>query len=56
VEAVPQAGWQVIASLEKGRPPAAGQRFLSNAAGGGAGTFAIQVAKASGLEVTEVAR
>jgi NADPH:quinone reductase-like Zn-dependent oxidoreductase len=52
--AVPQAGGLAVAGLEKGGPLRAGQRFLMNGGGGGVGTFAIQIAKASGLEVTGV--
>lgn len=52
--AVPQAGGLAVAGLEKGGPLRAGQRLLMNGGGGGVGTFAIQIAKASGLEVTGV--
>jgi len=52
--AIPQAGllaWQGI--REKGQV-LPGQRVLINGAGGGAGTFAIQIAKSFGAEVTGV--
>ncbi len=52
--AVPQAGGLAIAGLDKGGPLRAGQRVLMNGGGGGVGTFAIQIAKASGVEVTGV--
>lgn len=52
--AIPQAGviaLQGICGKEQVRP---GQRALINGAGGGAGSFAIQLAKLSGAEVTGV--
>jgi NADPH:quinone reductase-like Zn-dependent oxidoreductase len=52
--AVPQAGGLALAGLAKGGPLRPGQRFLMNGGGGGVGTFAIQIAKASGVEVTGV--
>ena len=52
--AVPQAGGLAVAGLEKGGPLRPGQRILMNGGGGGVGTFAIQIAKASGGEVTGV--
>jgi len=52
--AVPQAGGLAVAGLEKGGPLRPGQRILMNGGGGGVGTFAIQIAKASGVEVTGV--
>ena len=52
--AVPQAGGLAMAGLEKGGPLRPGQRVLVNGGGGGVGTFAIQIAKASGVEVTGV--
>lgn len=51
--AVPQAGGLAIAGLRKGGPPA-GTHVLMNGGGGGVGTFAIQIAKALGAEVTGV--
>ena len=52
--AVPQAGGLAMAGLEKGGPLRPGQRVLMNGGGGGVGTFAIQIAKASGVDVTGV--
>jgi NADPH:quinone reductase-like Zn-dependent oxidoreductase len=52
--AVPQAGGLAMAGLAKGGPLRAGDRLAINGRGGGVGTFAIQVAKAAGLEVTGV--
>ena len=52
--AIPQAGGLAIAGLEKGGPLRPGRRVLMNGGGGGVGTFAIQIAKASGAEVTAV--
>lgn len=52
--AVPQAGGLALAGLEKDGPLRPGQRILLNGGGGGVGTFAIQIAKASGVEVTGV--
>lgn len=52
--AIPQAGviaWQGI--HEKGRVQAS-QKVLINGAGGGAGTFAVQLAKLYGAEITAV--
>jgi NADPH:quinone reductase-like Zn-dependent oxidoreductase len=48
---LPQAGTLAVAGL-RGLEP--GQRVLINGAGGGAGTFAIQIAKARGAHVTAV--
>jgi NADPH:quinone reductase-like Zn-dependent oxidoreductase len=52
--AVPQAGGLAMAGLRMGGPLLPGQRFLMNGGGGGVGTFAIQVAKVAGVEVTAV--
>lgn len=52
--AVPQAGGLAVAGLRCGGPLRAGQRVLLNGAGGGAGTFAVQIARAAGAEVTAV--
>ncbi len=52
--AIPQAGGLAIAGLRKTAPSGAGRRLLVNGAGGGVGTFAIQVAKAHGWDVTGV--
>ena len=51
--AIPQAGLLALQGLRQGRL-AAGQRVLINGAGGGAGSFAIQIARAAGAEVTGV--
>lgn len=52
--AIPQAGGLAIAGLDSGGPLHPGQRVLMNGGGGGVGTFAIQIAKASGCEVSGV--
>ena len=52
--AVPQAAGLAIAGLDSGGPLHPGQRVLMNGGGGGVGTMAIQIAKASGGEVTGV--
>jgi NADPH:quinone reductase-like Zn-dependent oxidoreductase len=51
--AVPQAGLLALQGLRKGQI-ARGQRALLNGAGGGVGTFAIQIARSIGAEVTAV--
>lgn len=52
--AIPQAGTLALQGLYYGGQIEPGQKVLINGAGGGAGTFAIQIAKASGAEVTGV--
>lgn len=52
--AVPQAGVLALQGLRKGGELKPGQAVLINGAGGGVGTFAIQLAKRAGAEVTGV--
>lgn len=52
--AVPQAGVLALQGIRKAGPMQPGQTVLINGAGGGVGTFAIQLAKLSGAEVTGV--
>jgi NADPH:quinone reductase-like Zn-dependent oxidoreductase len=52
--AVPQAGVLALQGILKADPLQPGQRVLINGAGGGVGTFAIQLAKLAGTEVTGV--
>lgn len=51
--ALPQAGVLALQGLRQGQL-SSGQQVLINGAGGGAGTFAIQLAKAAGAVVTGV--
>ncbi|MBW1822432.1 MAG: NAD(P)-dependent alcohol dehydrogenase [Deltaproteobacteria bacterium] len=52
--ATPQAGLLALQGLCDKREIKPGQRILINGAGGGVGTFAIQIAKSFGAEVTGV--
>jgi NADPH:quinone reductase-like Zn-dependent oxidoreductase len=51
---LPQAGVLALQSLEHRNGVQPGSRVLINGAGGGAGMFAVQMAKAAGAEVTGV--
>lgn len=52
--AVPQAGLLALQGLHLKGAIQPGQRVLINGAGGGAGTFAVQIARSLGAEVTGV--
>ena len=52
--AIPQAGMLALQGLRAGGPLRPGQTILINGAGGGVGTFAIQLAKLEDVEVTGV--
>jgi NADPH:quinone reductase-like Zn-dependent oxidoreductase len=52
--AIPQAGGMALQGVRDYGRIQAGQKVLINGAGGGVGTFAIQLAKARGAEVTGV--
>jgi len=51
---IPQAGVLAVQGIKGKPPPETGQQVLINGAGGGVGTFAIQLAKYFGAEVTAV--
>ncbi len=51
--ALPQAGTLALQGVRKGQIQK-GQRVLINGAGGGAGSFAVQIAKSFGAEITGV--
>ncbi len=51
---VPQAGVLALGAIRHCQRPLAGQKVLINGAGGGVGSFAIQLAKLEGAEVTGV--
>ncbi|MFQ5976788.1 MAG: NAD(P)-dependent alcohol dehydrogenase [Candidatus Heimdallarchaeota archaeon] len=51
---IPQAAVLAIQGIKGKTPPKPGQKVLINGAGGGVGTFAIQIAKYYGTEVTAV--
>jgi NADPH:quinone reductase-like Zn-dependent oxidoreductase len=53
--ALPVAGLSALQMLRDGARLRAGQRVLVNGAGGGIGSFSVQVAKARGARVTAVA-
>ena len=52
--AVPQAGGLAVTGLRSAQPLAPGQRIAISGAGGGVGTFAVQMAKTAGAHVTAV--
>lgn len=52
--AVPQAGVLALQGIRKAGQLCRGQKVLINGAGGGVGTFAIQLARLAGAEVTGV--
>ncbi|HJW34793.1 MAG TPA: NAD(P)-dependent alcohol dehydrogenase [Holophagaceae bacterium] len=51
---IPQAGMLAVQGLRIGGGVKPGQRLLINGAGGGVGTFALQLAKPHGVELTGV--
>ncbi len=51
---IPQAAMLAVQGLRAGGRLQSGQKLLINGAGGGVGTFAVQMAKQAGVEVTGV--
>ncbi|MCB2205842.1 NAD(P)-dependent alcohol dehydrogenase [bacterium] len=51
---LPQAGLLALQGLRQHREMREGEQLLINGAGGGVGTFAVQIAKSLGVEVTVV--
>lgn len=51
---IPQAGILGLQGMRQGGAVASGDRVLVNGAGGGGGTYAVQIAKSMGTEVTGV--
>ncbi len=54
--AIPQVGALALKGIRYNGGIQPGQKFLMNGAGGGVGTFAVQIAKSLGAEVTAVDR
>jgi NADPH:quinone reductase-like Zn-dependent oxidoreductase len=52
--AIPQAAMLAVQGLLDKRKIRSGQKILINGAGGGVGTFAVQIAKLDGVEITGV--
>jgi NADPH:quinone reductase-like Zn-dependent oxidoreductase len=52
--AIPQAGMLAVQGLRDAARMKTGQALLVNGAGGGAGTFAVQLARIEGVEITAV--
>ncbi len=54
--AIPQAAVVAHQAMTRPGPLPAGSRVLINGAGGGAGTFAVQIARMAGLKITAIDR